>query len=421
MSRWRRNSGIYYARKKIVISELVIREVLHFKDQPNSPVEIPIDQIREVLDRMGYEGTFPPTMKKFIHPYWCFLAHAFIICISCRKGRADEISLSSTSVIVAVIIDLDFKISKYNHDDDGISPTETEGDTHILKLPSQSAAQMDEFIAQLDSTARIPPQAVVTPTITPSDHDLCITQASQPPLKRRRTDPRPGVLVREQVQHVQQPITTTKTSQTIHVESPILDKGLVLLIILLKQGALQLLVVPLHPNLHMMPPPRGLLVSEHNEAKVSQSSPAQASQDSQDAPQHVSTTRIVDRFEMEPAQADPRVIQKRARKQAKTQGKRSFLFMKNSNKSVHGDQALLSVIELEKKRSKPSMETGCSWTKVDLIELVEAPFHNPSNDPHGTNFKLFLENQIKKKFDGMTTAESFVKKTKGVIDPSTNC
>ena len=62
----------------------------------------------------------------------------------------------------------------------------------------------------------------------------------------------------------------------------------------------------------------------------------------------------------------------------------------------------------------------CSWTKVDLTELSEAPFHNPSKDPQGTDFKLFLENQVKRKFDGMKTAESFVKRDKNVLDPRTN-
>lgn len=57
---------------------------------------------------------------------------------------------------------------------------------------------------------------------------------------------------------------------------------------------------------------------------------------------------------------------------------------------------------------------------MDLTELANAHFHNPSNDPRGTNFKLFLENQVKRKFDGMKTAESFVKKAKDVIDPKAN-
>lgn len=55
-----------------VVSEQVIQEELQFRDQPGSPIEIPIDQIKEVLDRMGYEGTFPPTINKLLPPYWHF-------------------------------------------------------------------------------------------------------------------------------------------------------------------------------------------------------------------------------------------------------------------------------------------------------------------------------------------------------------
>ena len=61
-----------------------------------------------------------------------------------------------------------------------------------------------------------------------------------------------------------------------------------------------------------------------------------------------------------------------------------------------------------------------SSTKVDLTELADAPFSNPTHDPRGTDFKLFLENQVKRKFDGMKTVESFVKRAKDVFDPKTN-
>lgn len=62
----------------------------------------------------------------------------------------------------------------------------------------------------------------------------------------------------------------------------------------------------------------------------------------------------------------------------------------------------------------------CSWTKVDLTELFDAPFHNPSNDLLGTDFKLFLENRVKREFNGMKTVDSLFKKLKGVFDPCTS-
>ena len=61
-----------------------------------------------------------------------------------------------------------------------------------------------------------------------------------------------------------------------------------------------------------------------------------------------------------------------------------------------------------------------SWTKVDLAELIHAPFNNPTNDSVAYDFKRFLEDRSKKKFEGMKTASSFTKKAKDVIDPHTN-
>ena len=127
--------------------------------------------------------------------------------------------------------------------------------------------------------------------------------------------------------------------------------------------------------------------------------------------------------------------------------------MKNFDQNVRGDQPQVSVTELGKRRflTKYDDRSGIKawrfldkknvwavkrnsgnveyyepqndfspWTKVDLIELASAPFHNPSNDPRGTEFKLFLENQMKRKFDGMKTADSFMERVKGVFDPKTN-
>nr|KAJ0225461.1 hypothetical protein LSAT_V11C100048600 [Lactuca sativa] len=61
-----------------------------------------------------------------------------------------------------------------------------------------------------------------------------------------------------------------------------------------------------------------------------------------------------------------------------------------------------------------------SWTKVDLSELIHAPFHNPTNDTMAWSFKNFLEIKAKNNFEDLKTFSSFTKKAKGVIDPHTN-
>ena len=60
-----------------------------------------------------------------------------------------------------------------------------------------------------------------------------------------------------------------------------------------------------------------------------------------------------------------------------------------------------------------------SWTKVDLSELSNAPFYNPTKDNAAWNFKRFLENQVKQGFPNMSTAESVLKKDRGRRDPQT--
>nr|KAJ0215764.1 hypothetical protein LSAT_V11C300123010 [Lactuca sativa] len=61
-----------------------------------------------------------------------------------------------------------------------------------------------------------------------------------------------------------------------------------------------------------------------------------------------------------------------------------------------------------------------SWTKVDLAELIHAPFHNPTNNPNAWAFKKILEDKVRHNFAGVRTSSSFIRKVKGVIDPCTN-
>lgn len=119
--------------------------------------------------------------------------------------------------------------SKPNNDDlnsflyeinDVINPsTETGGDVNVLKGPPPTTDQMAEVIANLDYSARIRPRADATPTITPSKSDLHETQASPPPLKRRKVDPRSGVLIREQAQDIQKFVAADTPTEPTHPNS----------------------------------------------------------------------------------------------------------------------------------------------------------------------------------------------------------
>ena len=56
---------------------------------------------------------------------------------------------------------------------------------------------------------------------------------------------------------------------------------------------------------------------------------------------------------------------------------------------------------------------------MDLAELSRSPFSNPSDNPQATQFKHFLEDQVKKGFPSMKTVESVIKHYPDVIDPKT--
>ncbi|KAL7584784.1 hypothetical protein Lser_V15G45844 [Lactuca serriola] len=98
---------------KIRISEQYIRDTLLIIDEPDYPTEDEAEEIPRIIDRMGYEGSYPPTVKKLLPPYWCFLAHVFISCMSGRRSGSDEISIRNTGVIVSLAAGNNFNFSKY--------------------------------------------------------------------------------------------------------------------------------------------------------------------------------------------------------------------------------------------------------------------------------------------------------------------
>ncbi|CAI9286786.1 unnamed protein product [Lactuca saligna] len=99
--------------KKIQVIESIIRESLQIEDIPDYPMEIDVHQTEEVLEHMGYSGTFPPTIKKLLPPCWKYLAHLFWSFISGRISGANEISLANTGAIAALAACFEFNFSKF--------------------------------------------------------------------------------------------------------------------------------------------------------------------------------------------------------------------------------------------------------------------------------------------------------------------
>ncbi|CAI9282405.1 unnamed protein product [Lactuca saligna] len=99
--------------KRILVTESIIRESLQIEERPEYLMEIEFHQIEKVLEHMGYEGTFPPTIKKLLPPCWKLLAHVFMSCISGRRSGANEISLANTGAIAALAAGFEFNFLKF--------------------------------------------------------------------------------------------------------------------------------------------------------------------------------------------------------------------------------------------------------------------------------------------------------------------
>ncbi|KAF5768657.1 hypothetical protein HanRHA438_Chr14g0649391 [Helianthus annuus] len=104
--------------KEVSVSEQDIREVLLFGDEASDPVEYSREKVMEVLEKMSYEGACPPPMtKKLLHPYWRFLAHIYLVCISGNKNVLDKLTLKQTSGVVSLVEGWKYNYSKSVFDD----------------------------------------------------------------------------------------------------------------------------------------------------------------------------------------------------------------------------------------------------------------------------------------------------------------
>ncbi|CAI9264020.1 unnamed protein product [Lactuca saligna] len=99
--------------KKVQVSESIIQESLQIDNRSVYTMEIDIHPTHNVLEHMGYEGTFPPTIKNLLPPRWKYLAYVFMSCISYRRSSANEIFLANTGAIVALAARFEFNFSKF--------------------------------------------------------------------------------------------------------------------------------------------------------------------------------------------------------------------------------------------------------------------------------------------------------------------
>ncbi|MFS7918579.1 hypothetical protein Hanom_Chr03g00202831 [Helianthus anomalus] len=56
-------------KQDIVITKEVIREIMKFGDEANHPTSFVKDKVMPILQRMSYEGEYPPMLNKRLRPY----------------------------------------------------------------------------------------------------------------------------------------------------------------------------------------------------------------------------------------------------------------------------------------------------------------------------------------------------------------
>nr|GEY25046.1 hypothetical protein [Tanacetum cinerariifolium] len=101
-------------KKKIVISEAVIREILQLNDA-EGVVCLPNEEIFAGLAQMGYEK--PSTMltfyKAFFSSQWKFLIHTILQSLSAKRTSWNEFSTTMASAVICLSKGQKFNFSKY--------------------------------------------------------------------------------------------------------------------------------------------------------------------------------------------------------------------------------------------------------------------------------------------------------------------
>nr|GEZ92016.1 hypothetical protein [Tanacetum cinerariifolium] len=104
-------------RKKIVISEDVIREILQL-DDAEGVVCLPNEEIFAGLAQMGYEkpSTKLTFYKAFFSSQWKFLIHTILQSLSAKRTSWNEFSMVMASAVICLSKGHKFNFSKYIFD-----------------------------------------------------------------------------------------------------------------------------------------------------------------------------------------------------------------------------------------------------------------------------------------------------------------
>nr|GEV99116.1 hypothetical protein [Tanacetum cinerariifolium] len=104
-------------RKKVIITEAIIREALRLDDAESIDC-LPNEEIFTDLSRMGYEklSTKHTFYKAFFSQQWKFLIQTILQCMSAKRMSWNEFSSSMASAVICLSICRQFNFSKYIFD-----------------------------------------------------------------------------------------------------------------------------------------------------------------------------------------------------------------------------------------------------------------------------------------------------------------
>ncbi|MFS7997034.1 hypothetical protein Hanom_Chr12g01136971 [Helianthus anomalus] len=100
--------------KPIIITEQLIREVINFPDDENSPTKFPQRMVKGCMSQMGYNGPLNKAnyLKAcFLKPYK-FLIHLVLHALSHRKGGYDVMRDYQMCMVMTLVLNKKYKFSK---------------------------------------------------------------------------------------------------------------------------------------------------------------------------------------------------------------------------------------------------------------------------------------------------------------------
>ena len=139
---------------EVLVTEEDVRAVLMFGDEAGDPTEYPKEKVKDVLSKMGYEGSYPPTVKKLLPPYWRMLAHVYLVCISGNKSGIDILTIKQSSALVSLIEGWKFNYSRCVFDD-MMANVKTLNDKYWFKFPRFLQMILEAKYPMLPETVKI--------------------------------------------------------------------------------------------------------------------------------------------------------------------------------------------------------------------------------------------------------------------------